>query len=125
MKKIGRIQISECRSCLRIEEECKCGDFKRNLRQCGDCLRVIGTQECITCSRSGPKAAARGMIIKLLSDTIVSISELKTNPTKVFNKIDNDAAVLNHNKVVGYIVSIEAMEAIVQISKIVKKEQEK
>lgn len=50
------------------------------------------------------------------ADLAVSITELKKNPNAVFKAADiQQVAVLNHNKVVGYIISPVAWEGILEM----------
>ena len=56
------------------------------------------------------------MTHQILSSSITSISELKKNPMAVLKKTQDDAlAILNHNKPVGYCLSPEAYEAILDV----------
>lgn len=49
------------------------------------------------------------------ADLAVSITELKQNANAVFKAAEIQAvAVLNHNKVIGYIISPEAWEGILE-----------
>jgi len=49
------------------------------------------------------------------ADLAVSITDLKKNPNAVFKAAEvRQVAVLNHNKVVGYIISPEAWEGILE-----------
>ncbi|MDB5539396.1 MAG: hypothetical protein JWQ89_1123 [Devosia sp.] len=49
------------------------------------------------------------------ADLAVSITELKQNANAVFKAAEmQSVAVLNHNKVIGYIVSPEAWEGILE-----------
>lgn len=51
----------------------------------------------------------------VLSSTAISVSELKKNPTAVLNEADGEpVAVLNHNRVVGYMVPAELFESIME-----------
>jgi antitoxin StbD len=50
---------------------------------------------------------------RLDADLAVSITELKKNPNAVMKAAEDEAvAVLNHNKVVGYVVSAAAWEYV-------------
>ena len=49
------------------------------------------------------------------ADLAVSITDLKKNPNAVFKAAEmQQVAVLNHNKVIGYIISPEAWEGILE-----------
>ncbi|MDB5528937.1 MAG: prevent-host-death protein [Devosia sp.] len=51
------------------------------------------------------------------ADLVVSVSELKKNPSAVFTKASENAmgiAVLNHNKVVGYVLPPDVYEALLE-----------
>ena len=49
------------------------------------------------------------------ADLAISITELKKNPNAVFKAAETQAvAVLNHNKVVGYIISPVAWEGVLE-----------
>lgn len=50
------------------------------------------------------------------ADIAISITELKKNPNAVFKAAEvQQVAVLNHNKVVGYIVSPAAWEGVLEM----------
>jgi antitoxin StbD len=52
---------------------------------------------------------------RIEADLAVSITELKQNPNAVFTAAQMQAvAVLNHNKVIGYIISPEAWEGVLE-----------
>ena len=49
------------------------------------------------------------------ADVVISISDLKKNPNATFEMAKSQAvAVLNHNRVVGYIISPEAWEGMLE-----------
>ena len=51
------------------------------------------------------------------ADLAISISELKKNPSVVFARASENAAgiaVLNHNKVVGYVLPPDVYEALLE-----------
>lgn len=51
----------------------------------------------------------------VLADTAVSVSELKKNPSAVMNGAHGGpVAVLNHNRVMGYMVPAHVFEAMVE-----------
>lgn len=51
----------------------------------------------------------------VLADVAVSLSELKKNPSSVLNRANGaPVAVLNHNRVMGYMVPASAYEAMVE-----------
>ena len=51
----------------------------------------------------------------VLADMAVSISELKKNPSAVLNGAHGGAvAVLNHNRVMGYMVPADVYEAMME-----------
>ena len=51
----------------------------------------------------------------VLADKAVSVSELKKNPSAVIGGADGGpVAVLNHNRVMGYLVPAEVYEAMVE-----------
>lgn len=51
----------------------------------------------------------------VLADVAVSVSELKKNPSAVINGANGSAvAVLNHNRVMGYMVPAQVYEAMVE-----------
>ena len=51
----------------------------------------------------------------LLASTAVSVSELKKNPSAVLAESGGEpVAVLNHNKVMGYMVPAELFESILE-----------
>lgn len=51
----------------------------------------------------------------VLADKAVSVSELKKNPSAVIGGAqDGPVAVLNHNRVMGYVVPAAAFEAMVE-----------
>lgn len=51
----------------------------------------------------------------VLADKAVSVSELKKNPSAVMNGAQGGAvAVLNHNRVMGYMVPAEVFEAMME-----------
>lgn len=51
----------------------------------------------------------------VLADVAVSVSELKKNPSSVMNGANGSAvAVLNHNRVMGYMVPASVYEAMVE-----------
>ncbi|MDU9035772.1 type II toxin-antitoxin system Phd/YefM family antitoxin [Pseudomonas corrugata] len=51
----------------------------------------------------------------ILADVAVSISELKKNPSSVLNSASGlPVAVLNHNRVMGYMVPAKVYEAMVE-----------
>ncbi|MQT31492.1 type II toxin-antitoxin system prevent-host-death family antitoxin [Pseudomonas helleri] len=51
----------------------------------------------------------------VLADRAVSVSELKKNPSAVMNAAHGaPVAVLNHNRVMGYMVPAEVFEAIME-----------
>lgn len=52
---------------------------------------------------------------RIEADLAVSISDLKRNPAGVMKAAEVQAvAVLNHNKVVGYVISPEAWDGILE-----------
>ena len=52
----------------------------------------------------------------ILSPYSASISELKKNPTALLKKADGSSvAILNHNRVVAYLVPIDAYRAMIDI----------
>jgi antitoxin StbD len=52
---------------------------------------------------------------RIEADLAISITELKKNPNAVFKAAEvQQVAVLNHNKVVGYIISPLAWEGILE-----------
>lgn len=51
----------------------------------------------------------------VLADIAVSVSELKKNPSAVLSGAHgNPVAVLNHNRVMGYMVPAELYEAMIE-----------
>lgn len=51
----------------------------------------------------------------VLADVVVSVSELKKNPSAVLNGANGAAvAVLNHNRVMGYMVPADVYEAMIE-----------
>lgn len=51
----------------------------------------------------------------VLADKVVSVSELKKNPSAVIGGAQGGpVAVLNHNRVMGYVVPAAAFEAMVE-----------
>jgi antitoxin StbD len=49
------------------------------------------------------------------ADLAISVTDLKKNPNAVFKAAQMQAvAVLNHNKVVGYVISPEAWEGVLE-----------
>ncbi|KTC32780.1 MAG: type II toxin-antitoxin system prevent-host-death family antitoxin [Pseudomonas sp.] len=51
----------------------------------------------------------------ILADKAVSVSELKKNPSAVLNGAQGGpVAVLNHNRVMGYMVPAEVFEALME-----------
>ncbi|AVU76342.1 type II toxin-antitoxin system Phd/YefM family antitoxin [Pseudomonas rhizophila] len=51
----------------------------------------------------------------ILADVAVSVSELKKNPSSVLSSTNGlPVAVLNHNRVVGYMVPANVYEAMVE-----------
>ncbi|WPP46340.1 type II toxin-antitoxin system prevent-host-death family antitoxin [Pseudomonas sp. AN-1] len=51
----------------------------------------------------------------VLADKAVSVSELKKNPSAVIGGADGGpVAVLNHNRVMGYLVPAELYEAMIE-----------
>jgi antitoxin StbD len=49
----------------------------------------------------------------VMADVAVSVSELKKSPTSVMNRADGaPVAILNHNRVMGYMVPPETFEAM-------------
>ena len=51
----------------------------------------------------------------VLADKAVSVSELKKNPSAVIGGADGGpVAVLNHNRVMGYLVPAEMFEAMIE-----------
>lgn len=51
----------------------------------------------------------------ILANTVVSVSELKKNPSAVLSSADGyPVAVLNHNRVVGYMVPADVFEAMTE-----------
>ena len=51
----------------------------------------------------------------ILADTVVSVSELKKNPSAVMTGAKGfPVAVLNHNRVIGYMVPAELFEAMAE-----------
>lgn len=51
----------------------------------------------------------------VLADVVVSVSELKKNPSAVLSGAGGaTVAVLNHNRVMGYMVPAEAYEAMIE-----------
>lgn len=52
---------------------------------------------------------------KVLADKAVSVSELKKNPSAVIGGANGGpVAVLNHNRVMGYMVPAEMFEAMIE-----------
>jgi antitoxin StbD len=52
---------------------------------------------------------------RIEADLVVSVSDLKRNPSAVLKQAESAAvAILNHNKVVGYLISPEAYEEILE-----------
>ncbi|HWH87383.1 MAG TPA: type II toxin-antitoxin system prevent-host-death family antitoxin [Pseudomonas sp.] len=52
---------------------------------------------------------------RVFADMAVSISELKKNPSAVLKGANAGAvAILNHNRVMGYMVSADVYEALVE-----------
>lgn len=50
------------------------------------------------------------------ADLVVSISEFKRNPSSVMKAAEDQAvAVLNHNKIVGYVISPEVWEHVQEV----------
>jgi antitoxin StbD len=55
------------------------------------------------------------MMQRVDADLVVSISNLKKNPSAVFDQAGSaTVAVLNHNRVVGYLLSPDVYEAIME-----------
>lgn len=55
------------------------------------------------------------MMQSILANTVVSVSELKKNPSAVLNSANGyPVAVLNHNRVMGYMVPADVFEAMTQ-----------
>ena len=53
----------------------------------------------------------------ILADKAVSVSELKKNPSAVLSGAQGGpVAVLNHNRVMGYMVPAEVFEALMEMS---------
>ncbi|WP_244474473.1 type II toxin-antitoxin system Phd/YefM family antitoxin [Methylobacterium sp. Leaf85] len=51
----------------------------------------------------------------VMADVAVSVSELKKSPTSVMNRADGaPVAILNHNRVMGYMVPPETFEAMME-----------
>lgn len=51
----------------------------------------------------------------VLADVVVSVSELKKNPSAVLSGANGAAvAVLNHNRVMGYMVPADVYEAMIE-----------
>lgn len=51
------------------------------------------------------------------ADIAISISDLKKNPNATFDMAKSQAvAVLNHNRVVGYVISPEAYDGFLEIA---------
>lgn len=51
----------------------------------------------------------------VLADKAISVSELKKNPSAVIGSADGGpVAVLNHNRVMGYLVPAEVYEAMIE-----------
>ena len=51
----------------------------------------------------------------ILADVAVSVSELKKNPSAVLSGANGSAvAVLNHNRVMGYMVPADVYEAMIE-----------
>lgn len=51
----------------------------------------------------------------VLADVVVSVSELKKNPSAVLNGAGGaTVAVLNHNRVMGYMVPADVYEAMIE-----------
>ncbi|MCU7648419.1 type II toxin-antitoxin system prevent-host-death family antitoxin [Pseudomonas piscis] len=51
----------------------------------------------------------------ILADKAVSVSELKKNPSAVLNGAQGGpVAVLNHNRVMGYMIPAEVFEALME-----------
>lgn len=51
----------------------------------------------------------------VLAGKAISVSELKRNPSAVINEAEDEAvAVLNHNRVMGYMVPAAVYEAMVE-----------
>lgn len=50
----------------------------------------------------------------VLADRAVSVSELKKNPSAVLGAGGGPVAVLNHNRVVGYVVPADVFESMME-----------
>lgn len=51
----------------------------------------------------------------VLAEKVISVSELKKNPSAVIGGADGGpVAVLNHNRVMGYLVPAEVYEAMIE-----------
>lgn len=51
----------------------------------------------------------------VLAEKVISVSELKKNPSAVIGGADGEpVAVLNHNRVMGYLVPAEVYEAMIE-----------
>ncbi len=64
------------------------------------------------------------------ANVVVSVSELKKNPSRIVSMSDGEAvAVLNHNRVIAYMVPAARYEAMIEylddleLTKIIKKRQ--
>ncbi|MBA1201645.1 type II toxin-antitoxin system prevent-host-death family antitoxin [Pseudomonas capeferrum] len=52
---------------------------------------------------------------RIFADVVVSVSELKKNPSSVLASADGmPVAVLNHNRVIGYMVPAALYEAMIE-----------
>jgi antitoxin StbD len=51
------------------------------------------------------------------ADLAISVSDLKKNPTATFEMAKSQAvAVLNHNRVIGYVISAEAYDGFLEMA---------
>jgi antitoxin StbD len=54
---------------------------------------------------------------RIEADLAISVSDLKKNPTATFERARSQAvAVLNHNRVIGYVISPEAYDGFLEMA---------
>jgi len=54
---------------------------------------------------------------RIEADLAISVSDLKKNPTATFEMAKSQAvAVLNHNRVIGYVISAEAYDGFLEMA---------
>lgn len=52
---------------------------------------------------------------RIEAGVVISVSDLKKNPSAVFDRSEGEAvAVLNHNRIMGYMVPADVYEAMIE-----------